>query len=129
MFQSQDQLCDVELGTLLREPGLALQMPEEFTARFEIGDEVQVGVCLEGELETDEERRLKRSLQDLALADGVGDLLLRDDLALGEDFHGIDSLGVPLADLEDSAESASSNEFEELEVAWSERSLGLENMK
>lgn len=118
VLERKDKLSDVEACALFAEAGLALEVPEELAAALEVGDEVEVGVGLEGELEADEEGALEGALEDLALADGVGDLLLRDDLALGEDLHGVDALGVLLADLEDAAERAAADELEELEVAW-----------
>ena len=125
VLQRQDKLRDVKPRPLLREPGLALQVPEQFAAALEIGDEVEVRVRLEAELEPDEERRLERPLQDLALADRMCHLLLGDDLLFRQDLHGVYPLGVPLADLEHLAERAPADELEKFEIAWGQRAFGL----
>ena len=49
----------------------------------------------------------------------MGDFLLGNDLFLGQNLHGIDSFGVPLADLEHLAEGSAPDELEELEVSRS----------
>jgi len=55
MLQSQYQLCDVKLGSLLSKPRLSLQVPEQFAATLEIGDQIEIGIGLETKLEADEE--------------------------------------------------------------------------
>lgn len=55
MLQGQYQLCNVKLGSLLSKPRLSLQVPEQFAAALEIGDQIEIGVCLETKLEADEE--------------------------------------------------------------------------
>lgn len=125
MLQCQHQLGDVEPSPLLREPCLLLQMPKELSSTLEVSDEIQVRVCLEGKLQADEEWTVQRPLENLTLSDGVGYFLLCDDLTFGEDFHRIDTFGISLPDLEDSAEGASTNKLEEFEVSWSKSTLGL----
>ena len=98
-------------------------MPEQLPTTLEICDEVQVRLGLERELQADEEGALERSLQNLALADRMGNLLLLHDLALRQNLHGVYPLRVLLANLKDLAEGTTSDEFEEFEVAWRQSSL------
>lgn len=92
-------------------------MPEELSTALEVRYEVQIGVGLEAKLQADEEWRIEGSLQDFALSDGMGNLLLGHDLLLGEDFHRVNPLGVLLPHLEDLAERSATNELQELEVS------------
>lgn len=46
--------------------------------------------------------------------------LLGDNLLLRKNLHGVDTSSVPLADLEDSSESPSSDQLQELKVGWLE---------
>ena len=55
VFERKDQFGDVEPRTLLAEPRLLLQMPEQLATALEICDEIQVCLRLEGELQADEE--------------------------------------------------------------------------
>jgi len=55
MFQGQYQLCNIKLGPVLSKPGFSLQVPEQFAATLEIGDQIEIRVSLETKLETDEE--------------------------------------------------------------------------
>jgi len=100
-------------------------MPKELATGLEICDEVEIGVRLEGELEADEKGGLERALEDFALADGVCDLLLCDDLLLGKDLHCVNPAGVALADLENFSKGATADELEKLEVARGEWAAGL----
>ena len=117
MLQRQHKLRNIKPRAILRKPRLLLQMPKQLAAALKIRNEVQIGISLEAKFQTDEEGGVEGLLEDLALADGVGDLLLGDDLALGEDLHGVDALRVLFADLEDAPEGAAADELEELEVA------------
>ena len=99
------------------EPRLPLQMPKQLATALKIRDEIKIGLGLKTKLEPDQKRAVQRALEDLALADGVSDFFFGDDLALGEHFHGVDAVGVFFADLEDFAECASADEFEEFKVA------------
>ena len=53
------------------------------------------------------------------------DLLLLNNLALGQDLHGIYALRITLPHLEDPAERPTADELQELEVAGGERALSL----
>ena len=108
VLEGEDELGDVELGAGLVEPALLLQVPEELAAGHEVGDEVEVGRRLEGELEADDERRVGhgRAHEDVALAECVRDLLLLHDDFLGQNLHGVYPAGVFLADLVDLTERA-----------------------
>lgn len=53
------------------------------------------------------------------------DLLLCDNLLFGEDLHGIDATCVLFADLEDAAKGAAADELHKLEIAGSEGTAGL----
>lgn len=64
-------------------------------------------------------------MEDLAFANGVRDLLFRDNFLLGKNLHGVDSTSILLANLEDSTESASTNKFEELKVGRFKRNAFL----
>jgi hypothetical protein len=111
MLQRQHQLGDIKPCPLLTKLGLPLQMPKQLPAALEIRDEVKVRVGLKAKLQSDEKRRLDGALEDLALADGVRDFLLGDDLLFREHLHRVDSLGVLFPDLKDAAERAASNEL------------------
>lgn len=129
MLQSQNKFGNVEPRAFFTKAGLTLEVPEEFAATFEISDEVEIGVCLEAKLESDQEGRFEGSLEDFAFSDGMGDLLLCHDFLFGQDLHGVYPLCIFLADLEDLAKSAAANELEKFEIAWSEGTLGLEGRK
>jgi hypothetical protein len=53
--QSQNQLSNVELGTAFVEASFSLKMPEEFTSRHVVGNQVKIGRSLEGELQANNE--------------------------------------------------------------------------
>lgn len=125
MFEGQDQLGNIEPSPFFAEPSFPLQVPKEFTATLEVRDQIQVRVRLEAKLETNEERRVERTLEDLTFANRVRNLLLRNNFALREDLHSIYPLRVLLAHLEHAAERAAADELEEFEVAGHERALGL----
>jgi len=95
-------------------------MPEQLSSTLVVGNEVELLLGLEAELESYEERAFERGLKDLSFSDRVSDFLLGDDFLLGEDLHGVDSLGVSFPNLEDSSKRSSTDELEELEVARSE---------
>lgn len=116
MLKGQHKLSNVEPCTVLGEAALFLEMPEQLSTALVVGDEVELLLGLEGELEADEEGALERALENLALADGVRDFLLGDDFLLGENLHGVDTLRVLLADLEDATKGATTDELEELEI-------------
>ena len=42
-------------GSVLSKPRFSLQVPEQFAASLEIGDQIEIGVGLETKLEADEE--------------------------------------------------------------------------
>jgi hypothetical protein len=109
MLQREDELGNIKPGPLLAESRLLLQMPEQFSSALEISHEVQVSVGLEAELESDEERRVQGTLQNLALPDGVCDFLLCDDFFLGKDLHRIYPFRILLSHLEDLAEGPSAD--------------------
>lgn len=117
MLEREDKLRDVEPRPVFRETGFPLQMPEELATALEVGDEIEVQLCLEAELQADQERTLQRSLENFALADGVRDLLLRHDLLLGEHLHCIYALCVTLSDLENAPERPAPHELEEFKIA------------
>ena len=125
VFERKDQFGDVEPRTLLAEPRLLLQMPEQLATALEICDEIQVCLRLEGELQADEERAFQGTLENLPLADCMCDFLLLDDLALREDLHCIYALRIAFPDLEHTTERSPPNQLEELEVAGGERALRL----
>lgn len=125
MLQRQHQLSDVKPRPLLREPPLLLKMPEQLASTLVVRNEVELLLRLEAELESDEERAFEGGLKDLPFSDGVSDLLLGYNLLLGEDLHGVDSLGVSFPNLEDSSERSSTDELEELEVPRGKVSLAL----
>lgn len=104
-------------------------MPKELAATLEIRDEIEIGVCLETKFQADQKWTLEGTLENLAFANSMCHFLLRDDLLLGEDFHCVDSLGVPLADLEDLAESASANQLQEFKIARGESTFGLKGRR
>jgi len=126
VLEGKDKLGYVETGSFLSKAGLLLQMPEKLSATLEIGYEIQVRVRLKTELEPHQERRFQRALQNFALANGVRDLLLRNDLLFGQNFHGIYALRIPLPDLEDTAKCSTTNELEKLKVARGQGALRLE---
>jgi len=82
MLQGQYELCNIKLGPFLSKPRFSLQVPEQFAATLEIGDQIEIGVCLETKLETDEEGGFEGTLEDLAFADGVCDFFFGDDFLL-----------------------------------------------
>ena len=125
VFESEYELGDIEARALFAEACFLLEMPEKLSAALEVGDEIKVCLSLEGKLEADEEGRVKRTLEDLAFADGVRNLLLRDDLLFGEDLHGIYAPRVLLAHLENPTERAPADELEEFEITRREGTLGL----
>jgi len=125
VFEGEGEFCDVETSALLGEAGLALEMPKELTSTLKIRDKIELGVSLEAKLEANEERRVERTLKDLALTNGVCNLLLGDDLLFGQDLHGVYTSCVDFADLENFAEGADANELEKFEISWGERSTGL----
>jgi hypothetical protein len=127
--KGQNEFGNIESGSLLRELGLTLEVPEELASALEIGDEVEILIGLEAELETYKEGGFEGTLKDLALANDMSDLLFGDDLLLGQDFHGVDALGILLADLEDFAESATADKLEELKVARGEGMLCFDLLK
>ena len=86
-------------------------MPKKLSAALEIRYEIQVRICLEAELESDEERGIQRALEDLAFPNGVGDFLFCYNLLFGEDLHGIDTFCVLLADLENLPKGPSSDKL------------------
>ena len=47
VHEGENELRDVEPGTLLRESRLLLEMPEQLAAALEVRHEVQVGLRLE----------------------------------------------------------------------------------
>jgi len=125
VFEGEGEFCDVETSALLGEAGLALEMPKELTSTLKIRDKIELGVSLEAKLEANEERRVERTLKDLALTNGVCNLLLGDDLLFGQDLHGVYTSCVDFADLENFAEGADANELKKFEISWGERSTGL----
>lgn len=125
MFQSKDQLGNIEPCPIFAETTFLLQMPEEFTTALVVGDKVQLGISLEREFQSNKEWTFQRALEDLAFANGVRDFLLRNDFLLGENLHGVDSTSILLANLEDSAKSPSTNEFKEFKVGRFERNAFL----
>lgn len=56
-------------------------------------------------------------------------LLLRHDLSFGENFHRIYSLGIAFPNLEHLPKRSASDQFEELKVAWGERTFRLVLLK
>jgi hypothetical protein len=64
-------------------------------------------------------------LEDLAFTNGVGNFLLCYNLLFGEDFHGIDALGVPFAYLENLSKGSSSDELEEFKITGGQCPLRL----
>jgi hypothetical protein len=120
MLQSEHQLGNVEPCSVLAEPSFLLQVPKEFSTALVVGDKVQLLFGLERKLESDKEWAFQAPLQDLALSDRMGDLLLGDDLTLREYLHRINSSSVLLSDLEDTTERSSTDEFQEFEVGWLE---------
>lgn len=125
MLQSERELSNVEPRPILAEPSFLLQMPEQLASTLVVGDEIQLLLRLERKLEADEEWAFKTALQDFALADSVCDLLLGDNLLLGQHFHGVNTAGVLLSDLEHTTEGTATDELEELEVCGPQVCLGL----
>ena len=123
VLERKGEFGDVEPRAIFSEPGLSLQVPEELSARLEIGHEEEFLVGLEAKFETDQEGTFERRLEDLALADGVRDLFLGYDFLLREHLHGIDSLRVPFSHLEDTAEGALADKLEDLKVTRLERAF------
>jgi len=125
MLQRQHQLGNIKLCPLLTKPRLPLQMPKQLAPTLKIRHKIQIRIRLETKLEANKEGTLQGPLQDLALPDCMRHLLFGDDFLFGEHFHGVDALGVAFADLENFAERASADEFEEFEIAGGERAFGL----
>ena len=129
MLQGQYELGDVELCSFLGKTSFSLQMPKKLPSALEIRYEVQIRICLEAELEPDEERGIQRALEDLAFTNGVGNFLFCYDFLFGENLHGIDAFCVLLADLENLSKGASSDKLKEFKVTGSQGSLRLMEIK
>lgn len=117
MLQRQNKLGNIKPRPLLTKPRLLLQMPKQLPTALKIRDQIQIRIRLKAKFQAHEEGRFEGTLEDFALADGVGYFFFRDDFFFGEDFHGVDAFGVFFADLEDAPEGAAADEFEEFEVA------------
>jgi hypothetical protein len=59
----------------------------------------------------------------------VGDLLLGDDIFLGQHLHGVNSFRVPFTHLEDLAECSTSNQLEDFKVFRREVDLALREVR
>ena len=125
MLKGENNLGRVEPSSILGESSLLLQVMEELSSALVVHDEIEVSLGLEGEFETEEEWAVGGLLQDFTLADSVSDLLLGDNLPLGEDLHGVDPVGILLADLEDAAERALADHSKEVEVVHLQPPLAL----
>lgn len=91
-------------------------MPKELSTTFIVGHKVQFLFGLEREFESNKERTLQTSLQDLSFSNRMGYFLLGDDFSLGKNLHGVDTTSVLLSNLEDSTESTPSDELEVFKV-------------
>ncbi len=100
-------------------------MPKEFSARFEVSDEIKFCGGLEAEFQADQEGTVKGRLENLALSDGMGHFLLGNDFFLGEDFHRVYPTSVFLSDLENSAERPAPDQLQELKITGTENALSL----
>lgn len=116
VFQSQDEFSDIKPCPILIESPFLLKMPEKFATTFIIRHEIELLISLKTEFQADEEWTFQGSLKDFPLANGMCYLLFGDDLLFGKNFHGVDSFGVLLSDLEHSAKGSPSNEFHELKI-------------
>lgn len=125
VLQREDQLGNVKPRPGLGKPAFLLQVPEQFPSALVVCDKEQVILCLEAEFQPDEEGRIERLLQDLALSDRMRDLLLCDDILLGQHLHGVDTFRVPFPNLEDFAKRSPSDQFEDLEILGREVDLAL----
>jgi hypothetical protein len=70
VLDGQAQLCDIELGLVLRESDLTGKMEAQITTRAIVQSEVEVVRCLEGEVEIDDEL-VVCLLEDVGLDDCV----------------------------------------------------------
>lgn len=120
VLQRKNKLCNVKFGARLLEATFPLQMPEKFSARHVIGDQIEIGRSLEGELEADNKGRVGHgsSDQNVAFAKGVCNFLLLNNDLLGQDLHGVNASSIALTNLEDLAECALANELQDLKVFW-----------
>ena len=118
VLKRNDELSNVEFGTLLREAAFLLQVPEKLATRHVVRDKIKIGECLERELEADNEVGVCQcgAHQDITFANGMRDFLLLYNHLLGENLHGIDAVGVLLAHLVDMTKCALANEPENVKV-------------
>jgi len=126
MLKSEHQLGNVEPRTRLGKPAFLLQVPEQLSTALVIRHKEQVVLGLETEFQSDQEWRVEGLLQDLSLSDGMGNLLLGDDILFGQHLHRVDSLRVPFSHLEDLAEGSTSDQLENLEVFRGQVNLALQ---
>ena len=99
---------------------------KEFSPGFIVHDKVQIRLTLETKLETEQEGRFRRALENLAFANRVRDFLLGDDFSLRQDLHRVDSFRVLFPNLEHSAKGAFPNHSEEIEIVDGETFLCLQ---
>jgi hypothetical protein len=125
VLQRQDQLRYVKPRAVLAESALLLQVPKQLAATLVIGDKVKLFLRLERKFEADEEGTFQGALQNLALANGVRDLLLCHNLLFREHLHRIDTASILFAHLENAPKGAAADELEKVKVGRFEVNLVL----
>src|ERR1700733_3709965 len=100
-------------------------MPEELPTALEIGHQVKICICLETKFQSHEERGVQGTLQDLALSNCMRDFLFSNDFLLGQDFHGIYTLRIPLPDLEHFPKGPPADELKKFKISGGESTFCL----
>ena len=102
MMKSEDKLGNVKFCTALIKSTLLLQMIEQFAARHEACNKIEIGGSLKGEFETDNELGVSRCCADenIALSKCVSYLLLLYNDLLRKDLHSVNTPSILFHHLE-----------------------------
>jgi chromatin segregation and condensation protein Rec8/ScpA/Scc1 (kleisin family) len=115
VFQSKSDFGTVEFDSFGSEFMVFLEMIKEFAAIDVVHNEVEFVACLERVVEIDEER-MSEFLKDVLFSFGMFEFVVFEDVFLVEDFHGVDTVVVFLANLEYFSETAFTDDTEKVKV-------------
>ena len=124
MLKGDNQFCRVKPSAVLRKLLLSLQVPKQLSPAPEVCNKIVKRFRSEGEPEANEEGALQSAWEEFTLVENMCDLLL-GSLTTGENFHGVYTLCVPLAHLEDALVRITANHLQTLKIACSEAPIRL----